>query len=183
MSITVPVSGESSTRTSMRTIFITVPFLLIAGVVSAQDLQHLGNFDNVSSNDGGEHCAGYSLGLWKHRNEVIGLLDVHAGLCGDPPCAVIRDAALDPKTGRLRFSSSINGQKIQFRGTMTRGAVDGVFNGEPARLVLDREGTSDDFEADRTLPAWCKFWGSVPRCSGVQDLCESINVPGTGNRR
>ena len=86
----------------------TIPIAALPG----QDLQHLGNFHNISSNDGGEHCAGYSLGLWKYRDEILGLVDVHAGLCGDPPCAVIQDAKLDARSGRLRFRSTVNGRQI-----------------------------------------------------------------------
>ena len=157
----------------------SLPLLFAFAAAPAQDLQHLGNFDNVSSNDGGEHCGGYSLGLWKYRDELIGLLDVHAGLCGDPPCGVIRDAALDPKTGRLRFWSAINEQKIGFEGTLEREAVDGEFSGNHARLILDKDLTSRDFGPNRNMAAWCKFWVSVPRCSGVRDLCQSIDGPGT----
>ncbi len=111
------------------------------------------------------------MGLWKHRNELLGLLDVHAGLCGDPPCAVIDDAALDAKTGRLKFSASISGQKIQFEGTMTQAAIDGLFNARRARLARDTQGAGGDFEPNRSLAAWCRFWGSVPRCRGVRELC------------
>ena len=164
-------------------IVIVLSFVLATLTASAQDLQHLGTFHNVSSQDGGEHCSGYSLGLWTFRSELLGLLDVHAGLCGDPPCGVIHDAALDPKTGHLRFSSSINGQKIEFKGTMTHGAVDGLFNGKRARLARDTQGTGEDFEPNGSVSAWCGFWGSVPRCTGVRDLCGSIDVQGAKSPR
>lgn len=162
-----------------RSVLIATFFLLQAvAATSDQDLQHVGNFHNVSSKDGGEHCAGYSLGLWKYRDQLLGLLDVHQGLCGDPPCGVIRDVKLDSRTGRLEFWSSINDQKIQFEGTMTAGTIDGAFNGERARLGLDRDRMISGFEPNHSIVAWCKFWGSVPRCSGVQEMCKSINVMG-----
>ena len=162
-----------------RSVLIATFFLLQAvAATSDQDLQHVGDFHNVSSNDGGEHCAGYSLGLWKYGDHLLGLLDVHQGLCGDPPCAVIRDVKLDSRTGRLEFWSSINDQKIQFEGTMTAGTIDGAFNGERARLGPDRDRMISGFEPNRSIVAWCKFWSSVQRCSGVQEMCRSINVPG-----
>ena len=135
---------------------ILLALLLVVQPLAAHsdDLQHVGDFHDVSSKDGGEHCAGYSLGLWKHRGRVLGLLDVHAGLCGDPPCAVINDAKLGPRTGRLEFWSSIQSQKIQFKGTMTPEAIDGEFNGERARLARDRNRTSSNFEPNRNISAW-----------------------------
>ena len=154
-------------------IVIALASLLRTISASAQDLQHLGRFHNVSSQDRGEHCSGYSLGLWKYRDAVLGLLDVHAGLCGDPPCAVIDDAALDPKAGRLRFSASIDGQKIQFEGTMAQAAIEGLFNARRTHLARDTQGASEDFEPNRSLAAWCRFWSSVPRCRGVRELCKS----------
>ena len=159
---------------------LLVLVLLLQPVATRADeqLQYVGSFHNVSSNDGGEHCGGYSLGLWKYRDRILGLLDVHAGLCGDPPCAVIKDASLESKTGKLAFWSSINGQKIQFQGTLARETIEGTFNGERARLARDRDRMNSDFEADRNALAWCNFWSSVPRCSGVRELCESMNVPG-----
>jgi hypothetical protein len=166
----------------MATRLLILLLLMQAAATSAQDLQHLGDFHNVSSKDGGEHCAGYSLGLWKYRDQIIGLLDVQQGLCGDPPCGVIQDAKLHPKTGRLEFWSLINDQRIQFDGTMTRARIDGVFNGRGARLVRDTDRMGSDFEPNRSISSWCRFWSSVPRCGGVRELCDSINVPGVKSR-
>ena len=172
------VSPLSALLATIRLMLNVTPFLLIAVAASAQDLRHLGDFGNVSSNDGGEHCAGYSLGLWRYGDQLLGLLDLHQGLCGDPPCAVIRDATLDTKTGRLEFWSTINDRKIQFEGTMTTGAIDGALNGERVRLQLARDRMSSGFDPNYSVIAWCKFWGSVARCSGVQEMCLSINTPG-----
>jgi len=166
----------------IRPVVLTTLLLLQPIATSGQDLQHVGDFHNVSSQDGGEHCAGYSLGLWKYHDQIVGLLDVHEGLCGDPPCGVIRDVKLDSKTGQLQFWSSINDQKIQFEGALTHGAIEGAFNGERARLALDRGRMSSSFEPNRSIVAWCTFWSSVPRCGGVQELCRSINVPGGKSR-
>ena len=160
-----------------RPLLLALLLVLQPVATQADQLQYLGSFHNVSSKDSGEHCAGYSVGLWRYRDRVLGLLDVHEGLCGDPPCGVIKDASLDSRTGRLRFWSSITGQKIQFQGTLTREVIDGAFNGERARLARVQDRMY--FEPDRSILAWCKFWSSVPRCSGVRELCESINVQGS----
>jgi len=153
-------------------LLVTLACLVPAVALPGQDLEHLGSFNNVSSNDGGEHCAGYSLGLWKYRGEVLGLLDVHSGLCGDPPCAVIDDASLNAGTGRLRFGSAVDGRKIRFDGTMGRGAIDGRINGK--RVHLSKDAPAPEFDPNRSLAAWCRFWGAVPRCAGVREKCEAM---------
>jgi hypothetical protein len=89
---------------------------------------------------------------------------------------VISDARLDSKTGRLQFSSTLDGQKIRFEGTVTREAIDGMFNGQRVRLARVRDRRSSDFPPNRSILAWCKFWSSVPRCTGVRALCESLDV-------
>ncbi len=65
---------------------------------------------------------------------------------------------------------------------MTRETIDGVFNGQRARLARDRDRMSSGFAPNRSILAWCKFWSSVPRCSVVRELCESINVQGIKSR-
>jgi len=160
-----------------------LPLLVLQPVATlADEFQYVGTFHNVSSKDNGEHCTNYSVDLWKYNERVLGLLDVHVGLCGDPPCGVIKDPRLDSKTGRLGFWSSINGQKIEFKGTLTRETIDGTFNGMRTRLARDPDRMRSNFEPDRNVLAWCKLWSSVPRCVGVRDLCESINVTVTTGR-
>jgi hypothetical protein len=161
-----------------RSILFALLLLLQPVATRADDLRHMADFHNVWSKDGGEHCSGYSLRLWKLGDRVLGLLDVHAGLCGDPPCGVVRDAKLDSRTGRLEFWSSINGEKIRFEGNVTAETVDGVLDAEHVRLARGRDRTSDDFEPNRSILAWCRFWISVPRCDGVREFCESIHVLG-----
>jgi len=157
-------------------LLVTLGCLGFAAAAAGQALEHLGSFGNVTSKDGGEHCGGYSLGLWKHGNEILGLLDVHSGLCGDPPCSVIDAAELNPRTGRLRFDSTVDGRKFRFDGALGRGAVDGRFNGKRTRLARDDTGAGGDFEPNRSVPAWCGFWGSVTRCKGVREKCEAMRV-------
>jgi hypothetical protein len=152
--------------------------LLLPIAATARDLESVGSFHDVTSQDGGEYCAGYSLGLWKYGDHLMGLLDVHQGLCGDPPCGTIRDAILEPKTGKLRFRSSANGRELRFEGRMSREAIEGEFNGQRVRLALDPSATPSGFEPNRSIAAWCGFWSSVPRCNGVQELCRSLGVVG-----
>jgi hypothetical protein len=161
----------------MRPVFLAMITLLLPLAAAGRDFRTLGQFHNVTSNDGGEHCGGYSLGLWQYRGAVIGLLHVHAGLCGDPPCAAVTDARLDAGTGRLAFASSVDGRRIGFRGTVTGAAVEGELDGKRVRLARDPDGSDPEFEPNRSVSAWCGFWTSVPRCKGVRELCRSIAAP------
>ncbi len=82
---------------------VTLAALLCAPPLgaAAQDLHYLGFFHNVSSGDGGDHCAGYSLRLWRYRER----------------------------------------------------AVEGTFNGKPARLERERESPNVVLEPNRSLAA------------------------------
>jgi hypothetical protein len=65
-------------------------FALLGSEASAQDVTRVGHFASVrvSVATGDAHCYGHSLTLWEHRGRLIGLLDVHQGLCVDPPCYI-----------------------------------------------------------------------------------------------
>ncbi len=147
--------------------------VLLSSSAWSQQFRPLGSFRNVRSSDGGEHCSGYSMQMWKSGQRVIGLLDIHQGLCGDPPCGVIQDVWLDPKTGRLKFSSEI-GERWQFVGRLAGDAVVGTLNGKPVRLARDRDSPPAEFGPNRSLAAWCQFWSGVPRCGGVREFCASL---------
>ena len=141
----------------------------------AEQFERMGSYAAVESSTG-EHCRGYSLDLWKSDGRIIALLHRHRGLCGDPPCGAIADAALDPKSGRLTFSTVIGGERWGFTGTLTRDAVTGTLNGNRVRLRRDRDRDKywTDFKPDQSLSGWCGFWTGVTRCSGVRELCASL---------
>ena len=153
-----------------------VTILLVSTATPTQAFESLGSYGDVSSKDDGQHCSGYSVALWRHGDRVLGLLDVHAGLCGDPPCTVIEDVSLDAKTGRLRFRSSTNGQ-LAFVGTVTRDAIIGTLGEERIRLARHDDRWAADFKPNRSLAGWCDFWSGVPRCRGVRELCASLRTP------
>ena len=143
------------------------------GAQSVDQFKLIGQFDNVSSADGGEHCSGYALNLWESNARLLGFLHLHSGLCGDPPCAAIHDPSFDPKTGSLVFSARIASESVKFVGSLQGKRIRGTLNGRPVRLNRLPLRT-ETFEPDRSLQAWCSFWESVPRCAGVKDLCQSL---------
>jgi hypothetical protein len=156
---------------------LAVALLLTMGIqrTVVERFEHVGKYVDVKSSTG-EHCSGYSLELWKLDGRVIGLLDVHRGLCGDPPCGAIADAALDAKTGRLTFSTTIRGERWTFGGTLTKQTVTGTLNDERVRLArdADRDKYWTDFKPDQSAAHWCEFWSAVTRCGGVRELCTSL---------
>lgn len=133
-------------------------------------LELLGHFDNVVSSDSEEHCEGFSLDLWKSKTRLVGLLHRHSGLCGDPPCSVIEHVTLHSKSGRLRFRSKIESEQFKFVGLLQGERVVGKLNGQTMQLNRQPPITGW-FEPDTELGAWCSFWLSVPRCTGVRELC------------
>jgi hypothetical protein len=141
----------------------------------AAPFEHVGKYHAVKSSTG-EHCSGYSLELWKLNGRLIALLDVHRGLCGDPPCGAIADAALEAKTGRLTFSTMIRGERWTFAGRLTKQTVTGTLNGERVRLArdTDRDKYWTDHKPDQSVAAWCEFWSGVTRCAGVREVCGSL---------
>ena len=143
--------------------------VIIALVVVLQgrhdEIVPVGSFANVQSRDG-EHCYGYSLELWRHNGKLIGLLDHHQGLCGDPPCEALRNVSYDARSGRLSFSAL----DVNFTGTLRRDDVVGTIGGDRVRLARDRDDPTDA-KWDKSLAAWCTFWSSVSRCTGVRQVC------------
>lgn len=153
----------------------TLGLVLLASTADSQPLTPLGSFSDVRSSDG-EHCTGYSLALWQSGSRVFGLLDVHQGLCGDPPCGVLQDVSLDPRTGRLRFWTSIDTRR-RFDGMLVGDVVTGTLGTHAVRLTRDRDRTATAFEPDQSLPAWCAFWSKIERCGGVAAFCASAGIP------
>ena len=140
---------------------------------SASEFELLGHFDNVISSDQGEHCGGYSLDLWESKARLLGLLHHHSGLCGDPPCSVIDHATLHRKTGRLTFTSNIGSETFKFVGNLHGRRVVGKLDCRPVQLNR-QPPVEGEFEPDTRLGSWCSFWQSVPRCTGVRELCATL---------
>lgn len=155
----------------MRSAMILVVLMAVAAPARGQTFESLGSFANVRSNDKGKHCSGYSIGLWRNRGRVIGLFNVHEGLCGDPPCGVIEDVSLNSKTGRLLFAATVR-RRWTFDGTLTRDGLTGTLNGQHVHLT--RERTRSRVASDRSLAGWCEFWSAIPRCRGVTVLCSLL---------
>jgi hypothetical protein len=147
--------------------------LLIHGSAAGQDVTPIGAFGNVreSRATGEPHCYGYSLDLWRHRERTIGLLHRHNGLCGDPPCESLVNVSHDTRTGRISFTAL----GVMFVGTLRRDDVIGTIEGKRVRLTRHKDDAMRmDSASNDSLDAWCRFWGGVPRCRGVDQVCRTL---------
>jgi hypothetical protein len=82
---------------------------LFAGELASRPQQReitpVGCFTNVRSN--GEHADGYSVQLWLIQGKIIGMIDFHRGLLGDPPMGVLTDIGYNPESGKLSFKAKL----------------------------------------------------------------------------
>jgi hypothetical protein len=144
--------------------------LMLHSSAAGQDLTPVGAFDNVRESVATGHCYGYSLKLWRYRGQILGLLNRHNGLCGDPPCESLVNVSHDTRTGRLSFSAL----GVMFAGTLRRDDVIGTIEGKRVRLTREKEDPGRMHSPhDKSLDAWCHFWRDVPRCRGVDRLCST----------
>ncbi len=157
--------GCSSDMQMRIEIIVAATVMLTLGSIRAEEFVAIGSFHNVRSSTG-EHCSGYSLELWRHNGRIIGLLDRHAGLCGDPPCEALRDVWYDSRRGRLSFTAL--GEK--FTGTLRRDDLVGTIGTARVRLMRNRDSPMDG-KWDKNFTDWCAFWRGVHRCRGVDDVC------------
>jgi hypothetical protein len=129
----------------------------------------VGEYSNVGSDDEGEHCDGTSISMWKiNDSNIVGLIDIHSGLCGDPPCSLIEG---EYKNNRIKFQAtdSIWGEIYSFEGSIKHGRLKGKLNSDSLNLKKEGEKYAGDWEKD--LDSWCKFWSKIPRCQGVKNIC------------
>ena len=101
----------------------------------------------------GEHCAGWTIELWRTGATFVGQIEHHRGLCGDPPMSILNDVRYDPKDGSFSFTAKISD------GTDGRGAY------SCDRLTF--EGRIDDTK----LVGVMKWHGS-----GAAESSETLNL-------
>ena len=83
---------------------------LLAGVPILQNkpqtrIASIGCFINVQSR--GEHDFGYSVRLWFRGDQIIGLIEYHRGLAGNPPIGILTDVRYDARSGKLLFKAKL----------------------------------------------------------------------------
>jgi hypothetical protein len=141
--------------------------LLFSNMSSGNDVfEYLGSFDNVSSTETG-HCYGTSISMWRvNSRKVIGLLDIHSGLCGDPHCSFI-DGIIHNNEISFRAYAPIYQKLYSFIGTVTKEELSGKLNESSTVLKLSQFQFTSKDKKD-----WCSTWSKIPRCKGVKVYCK-----------
>jgi len=178
--------------------FQNKPYLLILAIIvlyvspaqSSDDrVEFLGDYFNVKSATG-EHCEGYDVMIWKYKGSLIGFLNHHRGLCGDPPMGVMEETLYSAQTGSLSYKVKLSDgcifkankciptrDKVEFRGNLRGEILEGVVtwfrdgklestNSENVTLSRDpkRSGTRN-YES---YTDWMKYWEPILKQRGPQ---------------
>ncbi len=162
---------------------------LCLGSAHASDEQvvFLGDYSHVESASG-EHCDGYDVQLWRYKGSVIGFLNHHRGLCGDPPMGMLEDVVYSKSTGDLSFKVRISEgvtsdpagkffatkEIITFKGRLSGRTLQGAVSwysldrGSPMQtetisLKLEQEAFNSNYDS---YEAWMKYWQPILKARG-----------------
>lgn len=153
----------------MRTnhLLITLLLLSISSITSADEIfKSLGSYDNVKASNTG-HCYGTSISLWKIKNnKIIGLLDIHADLCGDPPCSVVQ-GSIKNNTVSFKTNMPIYDKSYSFTGNISNAELSGSLN-----KIKSKFNINSFSQSYKDIKSWCSAWSKVSRCNGVKKYCE-----------
>ncbi|MCB0339507.1 MAG: hypothetical protein KDD53_07885 [Bdellovibrionales bacterium] len=142
---------------------------LVPAALWAEPLQFVGSFNGIESQDGGTHCGGYALQIWRLVDgSHFGLIDHAEGICGDSPCLIVPSLSYDEGAHKLSFKTKTGDRSYIFEGILGSTSLMGVLNGEAIDLKKDQNISSYS-----TFERWCRFWIDVPRCAGVKEFCNT----------
>ena len=151
-------------KNHLLTIFLS---LFISSITNADEaFKKLGSYDNVKASKTG-HCYGTSISLWRvKKDKIIGLLDIHAGLCGDPPCSFIQG---NIKNDIISFKTSepIYDKFYSFTGNISNNELIGSLN-----KIKSTFNANTFPQPYKNIKSWCEAWVKVSRCSGVKAYCK-----------
>ena len=170
-------------------LFSIISLCVITVHASAEPLEFLGDYSNVQSATG-EHCEGYNIMLWKYKGSLVGFLNHHRGLCGDPPMGILEETLYSASTGSLLFKVKLSDgcipqgetcvptkDRITFKGALHGEILEGVvswysedmkksLNSEKIKLSRDLKRSPDRNYA--TYDDWIKYWGPILKARGPQ---------------
>jgi len=154
-------------------------------------IKAIGCFVNVRSN--GEHADGYSVHLWFRGGQILGLIDYHRGLIGDPPMGILTDVQYESSTGKLSFKAKVTGglhscrihkdvpshNLISFQGFLKGDMLEGnillteQLDSPPVvmdtRTNFPMQKNSDCLaENYRNYDAWWLYWEPVYKARGAK---------------
>jgi hypothetical protein len=172
-------------------LFIFTVILVCVGAVQASDerVEFMGDYRNVKSATG-EHCDGYDVMIWKYKESLIGFLNHHRGLCGDPPMGVMEEALYSAQTGSLSFKVKLSDgctlqdgkciptkDKVIFegsiRGQLLEGTVTWFREGklqstDSENVMLAKDPKRSQTRNYETYADWMKHWELILKRRGPQ---------------
>jgi hypothetical protein len=178
--------------------FQNKPHLLILAIVvlyvspaqsSDDQVEFLGDYFNVKSATG-EHCEGYDVMIWKYKGSLIGFLNHHRGLCGDPPMGVMEQTSYSAQTGSLSFKVKLSDgctfiankciptrDKIEFKGNLRGEILEGVVtwfrdgkleSTDSENVILPKNPKRSGTQNYRNYTDWMKYWEPILKRHGPQ---------------
>ena len=75
---------------------------------SVDEVQVLGEFSNVTLNEGDEDAVGYSVRLWRQGDKMFGLFSTYVGPPSDPPTSILEVVEFNSKTSELSFKTQVS---------------------------------------------------------------------------
>jgi hypothetical protein len=160
-----------------------------AAQASSDPVEFLGDYADVRS-AAGEHCEGYDVMLWKYEGTLVGFLNHHRGLCGDPPMGAVEVVLYSSQTGSLSFNTKLSDgctfqagkciptrDRVEFKGNLSGEVLAGVIawsrkdklrpaDSENVRLIKDPKRSRT--QSHETLADWMKYWEPILKARGPQ---------------
>lgn len=157
---------------------------------SDDQVEFLGDYINVKSATG-EHCEGYNVIIWKYKGSLIGFLNHHRGLCGDPPMGIMDQISYSMQTGSLSFKVKLSDgcststenkciptrDRIEFKGSFRDETLEGLItwyrDGESEstgkeNVILRKDPKRSSKRNYRTYSDWMKYWEPILKQRGPQ---------------
>ncbi len=174
-----------------RFLFVFTVILICVGAVQASDehVEFRGDYRNIQSATG-EHCDGYDVMIWQYKGSLIGFLNHHRGLCGDPPMGVMEETLYSAQTGSLSFKVKLSDgctlqagkciptkDKVIFKGNFREQSLEGVVTwfreGKlqsiySENVILTRDSGRSQTRNYETYADWMKYWEPILKRRGPQ---------------
>lgn len=170
-------------------LFAVISLCSVNVQASDEHVQFLGNYSHITSATG-EHCDGYDVSLWKYKGSLIGFLNHHRGLCGDPPMGLLQDVTYSAPSGLLSFKVKLSDgctfqadkclptkDKVLFKGELQGETLTGVVTWHrednkqfvrSEKITLARDAERSYGQSFKNYGAWLKYWEPILERRGPQ---------------
>ena len=154
------------TTMKLNTLILSIVLSFSPSVGSEESFKYLGTFDNVKSTNTG-HCYGASVSIWDLGDKnIIGLLNIDMGLCGDPLCSIL-NGTIDNNKIKFKTSVPIYNELYVFDGYIAKKELSGSLNG--SNSTLNQRSFNLSY---KNIKEWCSMWSKISRCGGVKEYCK-----------